>query len=195
MKNITLYFRIISLLIIFSSLSGCIAVVAAIGGATAGGAIIYDQRTYQTMLQDRYSEQIAQNRINLDPALKNHSHISAIVFNHVLLLVGQAPTQELSDRAYQLASTVEHISRSYNQITIGNSTSFAQRSKDSWVTTKVKSALLAEKGLQSNQFKVVTENGVVYLMGLTTQEQASIASNVARRITGVQKVVTLLQYN
>jgi osmotically-inducible protein OsmY len=69
-----------------------------------------------------------------------------------------------------------------------------QRSKDTWITTKVKANMLAEKNLNSGQIKVVTEDGAVYLMGIVTKHQSRVASDVARRVTGVKRVVTLFEY-
>jgi osmotically-inducible protein OsmY len=77
---------------------------------------------------------------------------------------------------------------------IGVPASPAQMSKDTWITTKVKSSMIATKGLSSSQIKVVTENGTVFLMGIVTRAQGDAASDVARRVNGVQNVVTLFEY-
>ena len=81
------------------------------------------------------------------------------------------------------------MSRVYNEITIRKPISLWQRSQDAWITTKVKTEMLAKKDLHSTQIKVVTENSVVYLMGMLTPQQAELATDVARRIDGVREVV------
>lgn len=181
------------LLALLMPLSGCIP-IALVVGATAGGAVLYNQRSLKTQLQDRDAAQRAQDYINEDPELKNRSHISVAVYNHVALMVGQAQTPTLRDRAYQLVQREKNISRIYNEVQIAGATSLLQRSNDGWITTKVKTAMVAERGLKSSDIKIVTENGVVYLMGLVSQQQAKLATNVARRVAGVRKVVKVFQY-
>ncbi len=179
------------------SLSGCVVPVF-IAGAAAGGAVIYDKRSVKTMGEDQQTYQYAQRWLNEDPVLKDHSHIVVAVFNHVALLIGQAQTPEIRDRAYQILVQVAKkfpISRIYNEITIAGNTTFVQRSNDSWVTTKVRTALLAKKGLASNNIKVITENSVVYLMGDIGRSQAKLAADAARRVQGVQKVVKVFTYD
>ena len=82
----------------------------------------------------------------------------------------------------------------YNQIIISGVTTDLGRTDDAWITSKVKSAMLDQDGLRSSQIKVITSNGVVYLMGWVTHSQADLATNVARRVEGVQKVVKVFQY-
>lgn len=184
--------KIIALLLLSLSLTGCIP-AALVVGATAGGAIIYDQRNIKTVIQDRNSTQSTQNRINTDPYLKK-AHIGVATFNHIMLLVGQAPTPGMRQRANQIALQAKNVQRVYNEIVIAKPISFARRSKDTLVTSAVKAAMLFEKGLHSTEIKAVTENGVVYLMGVISRTQAQLATNVVRRVDGVKKVVKVFQY-
>jgi len=188
--------KLIILLMISFSLTGCVAAVpiAIVASATAGGAIIYDKRSFNTMSQDQNARNYAQRWIDSDKALRGHSHISVSVFNHVALLVGQTQTPELRDRAYQIVSRVKNIKRIYNEITIAGPTSTLQRTSDVWITTKVKTAMLAKAGLRSTNLKVVTEDNTVYLMGVVSRKQAALAADVARRVSGVTKVVKVLEY-
>jgi len=185
--------KLIILLCICIPLSGCVA-SALVVGATAGGAIVYDKRSFKTMNQDRHATQYAQNYMDHSKALRGRSHISVATFNHIMLLVGQAQTAKLRNTAFNLASKIKGVQRIYNEITISGSTSMVQRSDDVWLTTKIKSAMLMAKGLHSSQIKVVTESGTVYLMGLVSHAQAKLATNVARRISGVRKVIKVFQY-
>jgi len=174
-------------------LSACVPAALVIG-ATAGGAVIYDKRSMHTIVQDKEATSIAAHKIDTDPTLKKGTHIVVAVFNHILLLVGQTKTQPQRDKAYALVQGTKNINRIYNEITIQKPSSIWQRSKDTWITTKAKTEMLARKGLHSTQIKVVTENGVVYLMGVVTHGQANLAADVARRINGVKKVVKVFQY-
>lgn len=188
-------FCFVSLVFISSAgLSGCIP-AAVVAGSSAGSAIVAsDKRSMKIMVQDRDMANEALKRISADPALRKQTHIVIAGFNHVMLMVGQASTEQLRNQAYDLVKTVPNIKRIYNEVTIEPPISKMIQANDSWITTKVKSAMLMEKGLHSGQFKVVTENGVVYLMGLVTPKQADLAAQAASEIAGVQKVVKLFEY-
>ena len=174
-------------------LSGCIP-AAFVVGAAAGGSIIYDKRPVKTMMHDRHISQTSQNLIDQDPQLQDHSHISIAAFNGIVLMVGQAATPQLRQHAYDLVNQVKGIKRIYNEVTVSGNTSLLTRSNDAWITGKIKSAMLAKPGLQSSQIKVITEDGIAYLMGLVSQKQAALAVDAARKISGVRKVVKVFQY-
>ncbi|KPJ67997.1 MAG: hypothetical protein AMJ43_00845 [Coxiella sp. DG_40] len=185
--------KILIVFIPLIALNACVP-AAFVAGATAGGAVIYDNRPIKTMWQDRNITNRAQFRISTDKELKNKTNISVATFNHIVLLVGQAPTQQLRTRATELIKDIPHIKRISNQIVIGQPISAAARSEDAWITTKIKAAMLEKEGLKSTQMKVVTENGVAYLMGLTTPSQGKLAADITRKIKGVKKVVKLFEY-
>ena len=92
-----------------------------------------------------------------------------------------------------MAMQVPHVRRVYNEIQVGNNISFWQKSKDSGITTLVKSVLLATKGLRSSQIKVLTEDSVVYLMGIVTPLQSKLAADSASTVSGVNKVVKVFE--
>lgn len=181
------------LFILATLLPGCVVPVI-VGAATAGGAVIYDKRDFKTMGEDQQAYQNAQELLNTNKDLKN-SHVVVAVFYNTALLVGQTPSPALRQEAYDTISKVPNIKRIYNEITISGPTTAMQRSSDSWVTTKVRSALLAKPGLASNNIKIITENGVVYLMGKVSRSEAELAADAARRMTGVEKVVKVFIYD
>lgn len=185
---------IIVLLSCIYPLSACVPAFVAAGAASAGGAIIYDERSLDTMYHDTEITQQALHNLKSDPDLKGLTHINVTCFNYTVLMVGQVARPELRTKAYKLVSDIPSVKRIYNEIAVEGLTSAATRSSDTWITTKVKSAMLTEKGLHSAQIKVVTEDGVVYLMGLVTHKHADIASNVARSVMGVRKVVRAFEY-
>jgi len=185
--------KILLIIALSLCLEACIP-AALVVGATAGGAIIYDQRNVSTMLDDKDIAYRAQGRLNQDTELQKTAHLSIATFNHNVLLVGQAPTNELKSRAEDIVRTVPKVNRIFNEITVENPSSMIASTNDTWLTTKVKSVLLAEKGLNSTQIKIVTENGVVYMMGLLTRSQADLATNCVQKVAGVQKIVKLFEY-
>lgn len=193
-RNIKKYYQaLITGSVLLLSLSGCIP-AALVVGATAGGAVVYDKRDVATIRSDQHAANTAQYWIDTDPQLKGRSHIGVSVFNEVGLLVGQAQTPELRDRAYELMQKAQGTRRIYNAITIAAPLSEMHRASDSWVTSKVKTILLAKPGLQSNDIKVVTEDGVVYLLGSIAKDQADIATDAVRHVDGVTRVVKVFEY-
>ncbi len=186
--------KLLSIILLSCFLSACLLPVVFVAGAGIGGSIVYDKRNMKTMVQDRDMATAALHKIQDDPDLSEHAHISIATFNHIILLAGQAPTEELRQRAFDLVNSVPNVKRIYNEVTVEPPTSTMIRTNDSWITTKVKSAMLAEKGLRSSQIKVVTENSVVYLMGIVTRKQSDLAAQAASRVSGVKKVVKIFEY-
>jgi osmotically-inducible protein OsmY len=188
-------FKRLLLLSLLSSLTltGCVPALV-VGGAAAGGAVLYDNRSFKQMNTDANLTVKARNHLKSDPSLMHDAHINVSVYNSVLLMTGQTPTPELRQEALALASNIDGILHIYNEITIQPPISDKQKIKDSWITTKVKSAMLTKNGLKSTNIRVTTENGVVFLMGDVSQKQATEAANVARRVSGVKKVVKVFEY-
>ncbi len=182
----------LSLSLIFL-LSGCVPAVLMTGGATAGGSVVYDHRPVNIQVRDRDITQISKNRIADTPALKN-AHLEVATFNGIVLMVGQALSTEQRDLAYQLVSTVPFVKRVYNEVTVSGTNGALERANDDWITAKIKTALLSEKDLSSTGIKVVTESGIVYLMGIVSPGQGNATASVASRITGVKKVVKVFEY-
>jgi osmotically-inducible protein OsmY len=184
--------KILALCLATLALQGCFG--AFLAGAAIGGAVVYKGRNYEQEYNDVTIALKAQEKINQDYELKHNTRIVISSYNGVVLLTGQAPAQSMRLRAIQLVKTVPNIKRVYDEITIANPISATVQSNDAWITTKVKSQLLATKGLDSSQIKVVTEDGVVFLIGVTTPMQTKIAADVARKVTNVRKVVTLFEF-
>jgi osmotically-inducible protein OsmY len=185
---------VITVLLFCSVITSCVPLVIGGAGAVVATSIVYDRRSVKTMMQDREIASQAQMAISDDLTLQGRSHISVIVFNHNVLLIGQVQTPELRARVYQIVHKLPRVKKIYNQLVISGVTTDLARTDDAWITTKVKAALLMQKGLHSLQLKIVTENGVVYLMGIVSHQQANLAVDVARRVRGVKKVVKVFEY-
>lgn len=181
--------KLVTSLLCASLLTGC--VVAVVAGAAAG--MVYDRRSMTTMEADVRLFHVIHTGIVSNPHFRN-SRILVTSFNRVVLLVGQTPAASLRVLAERLAQNTQGVVRVYNEVTVERPISMTQRSKDSLITGQVRSSMLTKKGLESGSIRIVTENGVVYLMGVVTAEQASFAVDVARRVSGVRKVVKIFQY-
>jgi osmotically-inducible protein OsmY len=183
-----------NLIIIFLlafSLQGCIFVAGAAAGA-AGIAVVYDHRKLEKILQDQKITNSIIDKIKKNPT-SDDTHIDVTCFNQVVLLTGQTPTAALKQKIENLARSVPNINKLYNVISIKGPTSSLTRASDSWITTKIKTEMLATKDLQSGSIKVVTENGNVYLMGIVSEKQAIMTVDIARKVSGVQKVIKIFQ--
>lgn len=184
--------RIALILTLAFSLQGCFVAGAAAGAAAI--AVVYDHRTIANAIDDTKIANRIVDRIHKVYALREDSHIEVTVFNKVVLLTGQTPTNDLKQQAQDIANSVSGVSRVYNQLTIEGPTSSLTRASDGWITTKIKTQMLATEDLKSSSIKVVTENGVVYLMGIVNRSQADTTVDIARQVSGVQKVVRIFQY-
>lgn len=185
--------RIITLICMAFSLQGCIFVAGAAAGAAAI-AMVYDHRSIQNTLQDTSIANKIVSNLSAYKELWKESHIGVSVFNHIVLLTGETPKNEWKQLASEISKSVDGVDKVYNQITIEGPTSTLTRTSDSWITTKIRTEMLADQDLKSSTIKVVTENGVVYLMGMVTKEQADIAVDIARKVTGVQRVMKIFIY-
>ena len=173
-------------------LTGCSNIV----GATTDKPIEPDNasRSYGAAIDDEVIETTALVNIRkTHPALAN-AHLVVVSYNGVLLLAGQVPSEETRQLAGQAASHVQNVKRVHNELSVGANTELLIRTSDSGITTKIKSKLLTHKEGKSGKVKVVTENGVVYLMGVVTRSQADLASVLAQQTGGVQRVVRLFEY-
>lgn len=172
-----------------SLLTSCVAVV--VSGAVAG--MVYDRRGLVTLESDARLFHLIHKAIVTTPQF-NDSRILVTSFNRIILLVGQTPTSSLRALAKKIARNTPNVYRVYDEITVGSPIPLTERSKDSWITSQVRSGMLAKKDLESGSIRVVTENKVVYLMGIVNPQQAALAVDVARRVRGVNKVVKIFQY-
>ncbi len=153
-----------------------------------------DKRTTGAYIDDGIIE--IKSLVNIDKAHPElaQAHIVVTSYNGVVLLAGQVPSEDLRQLAAKTIAQIGNVRRVHNELTISGSTSWVARSNDSWITTKVKSKLFANGETQGRRIKVTTENGVVYLMGLVSKDEADRAAEVARKTSGVQKVVRIFEY-
>jgi osmotically-inducible protein OsmY len=173
-------------------LQGCIPLI--IGGAIGAGALLVaDRRPAGSYVKDESVEIRAIKRIN--DRYRDTSHINATSFNQNVLLSGEAGTEAIKADAEAIVRSDEKVKNVFNEITIAGNSSLGSRSNDTAITSKVKTRFLANSGRFSpNHIKVVTENNVVYLMGIVTRSEADAATEVTSTTSGVQRVVKLFEY-
>lgn len=172
-------------------LGGCVA--AAAGGAATGVVVASDRRTTGTVIEDQAIEIKAARALNSDTEIRDNTHLNVTSYNTIVLITGEAPSEELRKRAVEIVRHVDEVTKVYNEIIVAAPSSYMSRSSDTVITTKVKTKLFGQKGIDATKVKVVTERGIVYLLGLLDTEEAEIATEAAREVGGVQKVVKLFQ--
>jgi osmotically-inducible protein OsmY len=154
----------------------------------------YGKRSLGRMIDDSLIE--TKTSVNLkktDQQLKD-AHLNITSYNGIVLLVGQVPSQDLRELAGEVTSKVRNVRKVHNELAIAGPISIPARTNDSWLTTKVKSKLLASKQVEGRRVKVVTENGIVYLMGLVSRDEADAIVDIVRSTFGVQKIVRIFEY-
>jgi osmotically-inducible protein OsmY len=185
--------KLLLVLVSCLSLSACIP-AAFVAGAAATGTVVTDGRDLHTQVDDKTIAHHVRTALNLNRHIKNDTRISVSTFNRIVLLTGRARDEELRELATTITRSVPKVRRVHNEIIIGDKSTFKDAAADTWLTTKIKSSLLAERGLNSATIKVVTDNSTAYLLGLVSREQADLATNVTRHVPGVVKVVKLFEY-
>lgn len=158
-----------------------------------GANAAYNHRSLQHKASDFYTAMRIKHNIG-DLAESSQSNINVTSFNHIVLLTGQTPSPALRNQAADIAKNTPDVIRVFNAISIGQSTSAAQNSEDTWITTKIKSKFIASNDIEPNKIKVVTENDVVYLMGIVPKDEADAAVDIAKNTDGVQRVVSIFYY-
>ena len=168
--------------------------VAVVGAGTGGAAIIHDRRTTGTFVDDQITEFKAKSELGTDQELWEQSHINVTSFNGVMLLSGEAPNELLRERATELVKRIPKVKIVHNEIAVIAPSSALSRSSDAWITGKVKTSLIGSGDIDAIRIKVVTERGIVYLMGIVTRQESEIATDIVRRVGGVQRVIRLFEY-
>ena len=172
-----------------TGLSGCAPLI--LGGAVMTGVVATDRRTAGTQVEDESIELKVSSAVRKE--LGDRVNLNVTSYNRKVLLSGEARTAADKERAEKLAQSQENVQSVINDLAVMPSSSLTQRSKDTVTTGQVKAAFVDAKDLQVNAIKVVTERGVVYLMGRVTAREAKRATDITRTIGGVTKVVRVFE--
>jgi len=186
---------LLAVTLLTSLLGGCAAVV--VTGAATTASAVHERRTLGAFIDDEGIELKTRLAITEDKEIYSQVHVNIISVNGVVLLVGQAPTEALRMKIEDITRGIEKVRVVHNEIIIAAPNSYMTRSSDSLITAKVKGSLFSIKGhngFDPTRVKVVTENGVVYLMGILYRSEADAVATEASRVSGVQKVVKLFEY-
>lgn len=186
----TLLLRTAFILLIGTQLTGCFT--AAVGGAAAGGVAVVDRRTTGIYVEDENIELKALQQIR--STLNDEAHVNVTSYNLSVLITGEVPTEEARTEAENIVKAIENVKNVTNELVIRPKSSLTDRGNDTYLTSKVKAKFVAEKNFSANNVKIVTEAGVVYLLGLVSDHEARLATEIARTTEGVTKVVKIFEY-
>lgn len=170
-------------------LSACAPLV--VGGAVVGGMMAIDRRTAGTQVEDESIELRAGNRIRQQ--LGDRVHVNVTSYNRQALVTGEVPNAQDRQAVEQIVSQVENVRSVVNDLAVMPPSSLSQRSNDTLITGKVRASLVDARDITANAFKVVTERNIVYLMGIVSQREAQRATDIARGVSGVAKVVRVFE--
>jgi len=171
----------------------CLIAVLALGACST----FTDRRGFNRVLNDRNVQLTAQRALDNDPALAGRVRIGTAVYDGVLLLIGEAPSENLRARAESDVTGFEGVRRVDNEIDVMPIPPFSQRAADTALTARAKAALLnitSLPGFDPGRVNLSTAHGNVYLMGLLSHQEADAVTDVVRHVAGVQKVVRVLEY-
>ena len=183
----------LSIVIVFSLLSGCAATAITTVLVTSVDMAL-DRRTVGTYVDDNSVEVKIRRAINKDPQIGKNVHISVTTMNGIVLLTGEAEHHDQIRRAIGISRGYTEARHVVNQISITDKAKVSGRTKDSWITTKTKAAIVKARGVKARRIKVVTERGNVFLLGMVTTAEADKAVEAARGVRGVNRITKVFEY-
>jgi osmotically-inducible protein OsmY len=173
------------------SLNACVPLL--IGGAVVGGAAVAtDRRSTGAQLDDEVIED--KSSIAILERFKGDFHVNVTSFNGIVLLTGEVPAETSKTEIGEMLRTTPKVRAVQNELVVGPVTDLQSRSNDTLITSKVKARFVEAAKFQINYVKVVTEHGVVYLMGIVRRDEGDAAAEIARTTNGVQRVVKVFEY-
>lgn len=176
-------------------LTGCAPM--AVMGTAMGARVVHDRRSPQTLLDDEIIETRAMVLFFQHQDIARRSRIRASSFNHRVLLTGQADDPAVARRFAELISALPNVREVYNEVEIGPRIGLTQQATDAGISARANIAIGGGRGLEDfdmTRVKIITENGVVFLMGLVSPEEGDLTADVVRRLPGVQRVVKVFEY-
>ena len=185
--------QVLLVLLLLPFFSGCALLVAA-GVATVGTgvAVSQDRRTGGMLVEDQNIESKSNRRIS--EKMGDNAHVNVTSFNRNVLLTGEVSSESVRKEIEQAVKGVEHVRNVVNEIAVAPVSSFTSRSNDALITSKVKGRFMDGGKFQINHVKVITEDSVVYLLGIVNTDEAGSAVDIARSTKGVRKVVKVFEY-
>jgi osmotically-inducible protein OsmY len=174
-------------------LQGC--ATAIVTGAATGASLAHDRRTTGAVIDDQGIEFKASLAIFNNKEIYEQSHINVTSYNGTVLITGETLTEQLKQKIYNMVRALPKVRTIHNELIIAAPSALPSRSSDAWITSKVKAKITADEQLDPFFIKVVTEHGIVYLMGVVNHAEADRAVGIVSNSAGVQRVVKIFEYS
>ena len=174
-------------------LSSCVTALVA-GVAIVTVDILHDRRTVGEYIDDSAIELTARNILVSRSDIRKSAHVKPQSWNGILLVTGEIDNDSLKPELVGKFQNIQGVRQVVDETTITGKTKLGTRANDAWIASKVKSRLVLKTGLRANRVKVITTRGDVYLMGIVTQEEGDTATEIARSVRGVKRVVKVFEY-
>jgi osmotically-inducible protein OsmY len=175
---------------LLGSLAGCVPLV--VGGAAMGAAATMDRRTLGAQTEDKAVTVKAETQVR--KLVGSAGNVNIASYNRKVLLTGEVRDEAMKADVEREVRRIENVVNVINELAISGPSSYTSRSSDALITANVKGSLVEMKTISATSFKVVTERGIVYLMGRVTQREGDLAANIAKSVSGVQRVVKIFEY-
>ncbi|MDB2705315.1 BON domain-containing protein [Pseudomonadota bacterium] len=173
-------------------LQGC--ATAVVTGAATGVSIAHDRRSTGAVIDDQGIEFKASYALFSNKEIYDQSHINITSYNGNVLITGETPSEDLKQKVSAEVKAIDKVRRIHNELFISAPSALPSRSSDTWITSKIKAKLAAEKGVDPFYVKVVTEHGIVYLMGILSHAEAEKVISIVTQAAGVQRVIKIFEY-
>ena len=174
-----------------ATLSGCVPLVVG-AGIAAGASVATDRRTTGTQLDDEVIEDRAV--LEIQQRFKGDFHVNVTSYNGIVLLTGEVPAESAKSDVENIVRSNPKVRAVQDELAVGPVTDLGSRSNDTLITSKVKARFVEANKFQINHVKVVTERGVVYVIGIVTRDEGAAAGQIASTTSGVQRVVKVFEY-
>jgi osmotically-inducible protein OsmY len=174
-------------------LQGC--ATAIVTGAATGASIAHDRRTTGAVIDDQGIEFKSSLAIFNNKEIYDQSHINITSYNGTVLITGETLSEQLKQKIYDMVRALPKVRTIHNELIIAAPSALTSRSSDAWITSKVKAKITTDEQLDPFFIKVVTEHGIVYLMGVVNRAEADRAVNIVSNSAGVQRVVKIFEYS
>lgn len=188
--------RILLLFISLQLLSAC-SFIATSSSELTGIALLHDRRSSGVIINDGIIEIKAFSQLNSQSEIRKSCHFNVISYGGMVLVTGEASTEILRKQIIKIVESINDVKQVYDELVIAEPKSYFSRILDAYITTKVKYALSKIDnlpGFDATRVKIVTENKVVYLLGIMHKGESRIVTEIARKIDGVQQVVKIFDY-
>jgi osmotically-inducible protein OsmY len=173
-------------------LQGC--ATAIVTGAATGVSIAHDRRSAGAVIDDQGIEFKASFALFNNKEIYDQSHINITSYNGSVLITGETPSEDLKQKVSAEIKAIDNVRRIHNELFISAPSALPSRSSDTWITSKIKAKLTTAEGIDPFYVKVVTEHGIVYLMGILSHSESDKVESVVTQAAGVQRVIKIFEY-